>query len=51
VERDPEAAGVEVDDDAVDHEVRKLALLLGHERAPHRAEAVEQAGDALDLGG
>jgi len=49
VERDPKAVGVEVDDDAVDQKVQKLALLLRHERAPHRAETVEQAGDALDL--
>jgi hypothetical protein len=48
VERDLEAAGVEVDDDAFDQEVQDLALLLRHERAPERAEAVEEARDALN---
>jgi hypothetical protein len=49
VELDPEPAGVEVDDDAVDQEVQELALLLGDERAPERAEAIEQPRDMLDL--
>jgi hypothetical protein len=49
VELDPEAASVEIDDDALDEQMQQLALLLRDERVPQSHEAVEQARHAFDL--